>query len=237
MLLLELAELLNAAPEFSPKDFSRFGAKSAGEIRAGLSWIPQFHNAAVSSSPTSLLEALRARLGDSPEVLNKFALIRHSAEATRSCHGLRRPMTAELMSTILGYFMNHTVPPRTRGLVYCRSRHPLRRLLKRDRVFTIVGARVPPTALDPGRVGISTVMAVLRDARDEEVFRARILDPLTCCIAESGLDVMIIGRTPELASAVADAVAVSGKRRALDFPKVESRLGLTGISLRCFSQT
>jgi hypothetical protein len=206
MVLLELAQLLKVTLEFDR----------------------------TSSKSTTFLEAVHARLGNSPESLNKVALIRHCAEPARSYTGFRKPKPAELISAILGFFMGHTVPPRTHGLIYCTSRHPLLRLFEGDRMFRMVGAQIPPSALNPARVGISTVIAVLRDARDEHIFCAKVLGPLARCIADSGLDVMIVGRTPELAASVANAVPGSGKCRTVDFPMIKSRFGLMGISLRCF---
>jgi hypothetical protein len=208
MVLLELAQLLKVTLEFD---------------RA-------------SSKSTTFLEAVHARLGNSPESLNKVALIRHCAEAARSCSGFRQPKPAELISAILGFFMGHTVPPRTNGLIYCTSRHPLLRLFEGDRMFRMLGVQTPLSALNPARVGISTVIAVLRDARDEHVFCTRVLGPLARCIADRGLDVMIVGRIPKLAASIANAVPGSGKRWTVDFPMVKSRFGLRGISLRCFWQ-
>ena len=237
MMLLELAALLNAALEFDRTNSSHSGVGSTGQVRNGLSRIPGFRNGFKTRSTTSLLQALRARLGDTPEALNKLALILHCVQATRGCRGFRQPMLAELISTILGYFMSYTVPPRTRGLISSRRRHPLLKMVIGDPVFAIVRAEIAAAALHPARVGISTVIAVLRDTHDEHIFRAKIVGPLTLCIAESGLDVMTLARTPEIAASFANAVPGPGKCRMVDFPMIESRLGLTGISLRCFSRT
>ncbi len=235
MVLLELAQILKITLELD-RASGGCSVRPTGQTRHGLSWIWWFGDVFTSRLTTSLLQAVQARLGNSPECLNKVALIYQCAEAARRCSGLRQPSLAELISTSLGFFMSHTVPHRTRGLIYSAERHPLLRLFEGDRLFTIAGAQIPLAALHPARVGISTVIAVVREGRNEEVLRAGILGPLTHCIAESGLDVMIVGSTPELAASVANAVPGSGRCRAVDFPMVESRLRLRGISLRCFSQ-
>jgi len=84
MELLEVAELLNAALEFNAESLRSSGARCTGQIRYGLSRIPGFRNGSADGSMTPLLKALHARLGNSPESLNKIALIRHCAEAARA---------------------------------------------------------------------------------------------------------------------------------------------------------
>jgi hypothetical protein len=239
MVLLEFAELLNVALEFDRTSGSYSGG-SAGQIHRGLSRLPWFRKAFASRSTTSLLQAVRARLGNTPEALNQFTLINHCAEAAKSVQNVGEIMLGELISAMLGYFMMHTVGLHTFGLIYSTRSHPLLSLVEGNPElgFTIVDAKMAGLAnLHRDRKSISTAILIVKDAQDAAMFHEQTFQPLTACLAANGIDIMAVADTPEVAAAIANALPERGKCRAVNFPLVMSGLGLSGISVRCILST
>jgi hypothetical protein len=199
------------------------------------------------STDSALLTALRGRVGNTSEALNQFTLISHCAEAAKSVQNVSETMPADLISTMLGYFMMRTVGPHTFGLIYSTRNHPLLSLVEGtpelgftiiDANRKIVGAKMAGSSdLRPDRKRISTAILIVKDARDAAIFREEILQPLTSCVAAKGLDIMAVADSPELAIAVASAIPSRGQVRVVDFPFTDSGLGLSGISLRCTLST
>jgi hypothetical protein len=201
----------------------------------------------VRTADSALHNALRGRLGSEPEALNQLSLIGHCTEAAKSVQNVSEITSAELVSTMLGYFMLHTISPHTFGLIYSIRSHPLLRLPEGNAQFgftlvdsnrKIIDAKMAPFAdLHPDRQRISTAILILKDARDADEFREQNLGPLTASVAANRIDIMAVAPTPEIGTAVASAVSSRGQIHSVDFPLMESGLGLSGISLRCILST
>jgi len=201
----------------------------------------------VGTADSALLNALRGRLSSEPEGLNQFSLIGHCTEAAKSVQNVSEIMPAELVSTMLGYFMLHTISPHTFGLIYSIRSHPLLRLPEGNAQFgftlvdsnrKIIDAKMATFAgLHSDRQRISTAILILKDTRDADEFREQNLGPLTASVAANGIDIMAVARTPEIGTALASAVPSRGRNHAVDFPLMKSGLGLSAISLRCILST
>jgi hypothetical protein len=247
MVLVKFALLLKTALDAMRSSDHDWGA---GSVRRISHWVkgvlPVSSHFKEQSVDRVLLRVLRGRLGDTPEALNRLALISHCAEAAKSAQNVSQ-MPAEIISAMLGYFMMHTVGPHTFGLIYSTESHPVLSLVEGspESGFTIVDANrkivdakmAGLADLHPDRKRISTAILIVKDARDAGNFREQILQPLTAGVAANGIDIMAVANTPELAVAVASAVPGWGKLQAVDFPFIESGLGLSGLSLRCILST
>jgi hypothetical protein len=201
----------------------------------------------VGTADSALLNALRGRLGSESEALNQLSLIGHCAEAAKSVQNVSEIMLAELASTMLGYYMLHTISPDAFGLIYSIRSHPLVRLPEGNPQFgfTLVGsnrkiidAKMAASAdLRPDWQRIFTAILILKDTRDADEFRERNLGPLTDSVAANGIDMLAVARTAEIGTAVTRAVPSPHQIHAVDFPSAVSALGLSEISLRCILST
>jgi hypothetical protein len=200
----------------------------------------------VGTADSALLNALRGRLGSESEALNQLSLIGHCAEAAKSVQNVSEIMLAELVSTMLGYYMLHTISPDAFGLIYSIRSHPLVRLPEGNPQFgftlvdsnrKIIDAKIAASAgLRPDWQRISTAILILKDTRDADEFHERNLGPLTDTVA-NGIDMLAVARTAEIGTAVTRAVPSPHQIHAVDFPSAASGLGLSGISLRCILST
>jgi hypothetical protein len=250
MVLVEFALLLKTALDAMRSSDRDWAAGSARGIRR---WTKGVLRLASHSKEQSvdlvLLRVLRGRLGDTPEALNRFALVSHCAEAAKTVRNenVNEFIAAELVSAMLGYFMMHTVGPHTFGLIYSTESHPLLSLVEGspESGFAIVNtnrkivdAKMPGwTDRHPDPKRISTAILIVKDGLDADLFREQILEPLSAGVAANGIDILAVANTPEAATAVASAVPGRGKFQVVNFPFLESDLGLSGISLRCILST
>jgi hypothetical protein len=182
-----------------------------------------------------LLEMLEQQLGDNPESVNQRSLLRHCLQAAQSVLPGPEIMPAELIATMLAYFMVQTVLPRTCGIAYCSRRHPLHRLVETSSQFaTIDPAIASISAFQEQREKISTAILFVADVEGELLLQEKLLQSVIERIA-GGLDVLVISENPDRAGRIADAAVPRSDPWKINFPFLESAIGLSGVSLRCFS--
>jgi len=250
MVLLEFALLLKTAVDAMRSADRDFAAGSAQDIRRWAKGVLQLgSHFKEQSADLALLRVLHSRLGNTPEALNRFALVSHCAEAAKTVQNenVNEFFAAELISAMLGYFMMRTVGPHTFGLIYSTQGHPLLSLVEGNPQsgFAIVNANrkivdakmAGWTDRHPVQKRISTAILLVKDGLEGVLFREQILQPLNASVAANGIDILAVAITPEAATAVASAIRARGRFQAVDFPFLESGLGLSGISLRCILST
>jgi hypothetical protein len=215
MLLSDLGKLLK----------SRFKAKQP------------FHNAENVDWLDSVLgPALSPALGNTPEAANQAAIVRHCAEVAKSADNSGEIAPSELISTMLGYFMVCTLAPGTSGLLYSGELHPISRLVRDNRnVVAVDGESIAAADLGSFENNFSAAIIIVTSRKTELEFYDHLLASLTAGIDAIGINVLVSAERPERAAAVANAICAQRDYRAINFPVVQSRLGLTGICLRCVS--
>jgi hypothetical protein len=195
------------------------------------------------TADSARFNALRGRLGNASEALNQLFLIGHRAETAKSVQNVSEIMLAELVSTMLGYYMLHTISPDAFGLIYSIRSHPLVTPPEGNPQFGFtlvdsnrktIDAKIAASAdLRADWQRISTAILILKDTRDADEFRERNLGPLTDGVAANGIDMLAVARKAEIGTAITRAVPSPHQIHAVDFPFLKSGLGLSGISLRC----
>lgn len=213
MILWELAQILRSPFEVKPPVGSP----------AELEWF----NAA-------LLSSLPAGPGTTADAVNRAAIVHHCAEVAKSVDADGQIALAELISTMLGYFIMRTIPWDTRGLLYSGELHPISNLARDNGSVVALDAESLESAnRDCFGNSLSSAIIILRSRKTELEFRDHVLPRLLAKVAAIGIDVLVSAECPQRAANIANAICMRQDYRTIDFPLLQSRLGLAGISLRC----
>lgn len=192
---------------------------------------------AMEGAASVLLQALGAQLGDSPEGRSQRNLVHHCAQAAQSVVPSPETMPAELIATMLTYFMVQTVPSQTRGVAYCSRHHPSWHLVENNPRFTTIGPGITSiNSLEREQNEISTAIVVVADSEAELLFGEKLLRPMVERMTSNGVDILVVADHADRARSIANEMVPSGHACwSVNFPLLESDIGLSGIALRCSS--